>query len=368
MSNAAVFSAIVYNDKIDAASGVIYGVSVITMGEAQGKNAGTWIDKTTLSQIHSVASKFKDGVKVKMSMSREHDGSVGQIVGVLKNFRTEGDRERADFHLLKSDENFAKIIEMSSTMPSEFGFSVVIPKELEEKDDKQFLRCSDIYSIDLVEAPAANPNGLFSAQPSTTMSIKYAKGNEGEHAKDCECKECMSKQSKKGMSQLLAETLGLAADAPDETIITKLAEALKPKVAAPAPEIAALSAKLTEHETQLAAYRQESETAKLTAKKAEIAGLVADASREGKVVPLTDDELAKMDVAVIKSMFSKLPPGQVKTPASRKVAPPVASDGKAITFDTADKRVEFCLTKQAEGAAQLTAAFLADPSLHLTRN
>lgn len=360
------FSAIAGNQKVDAESGVISGVSVITVGQCGGKHSGTWVDKTTLTQLRDVASKFSDGIKVKLSQIHEHDGSCAAIIGSLKSFRIDGDCLRADLHLLKSDENFGKIIEMSAKMPEAFGLSVVVPKSFEKVDGKSTLRITDIFSIDLVEQPAANPSGLFSAKPMSEQIKLAADGKT--HEKDCECKECMSKRSKKSLSQLIMAALGLSEDSSDETVVAKLSEALKPKAPAVAPEIAQLSAKLTEHETQLAAFRSQGEAAALSAKKSEIAGLVADATREGKVIPLTDEELTKLEVPVIKTMFSKLVPNQVKLSGKRGPTPPVAADGKTITFDTDEKRREFCLSKQAEGAAQLTAAFLADTSLGLTRN
>ena len=379
------FSAIATRERIDGGSGIIYGVSVITKGEAQGKNAGTWIDDKTLSQICSVAKTYTDGVKVKLSESKEHDGSVGQVCGALKNFTISGNRVRADLHLLKSDKSYDKILEMSSTMPSEFGLSVVIPKEIEKVNGKECLRCSEIYSIDLVEAPAANPTGLFSQQPTSSMSIKYAKGDSGEHAADCECKECMSKHSKKEMTALLASFLGLDAEKATEDEI-KAAFAKKPK----APETPEndddenstdkegekkkASKKEAEHEKKMSAlsarvdaFEASAAAAVLSAKKTEIATLVADASREGKVIPLTDEQLAKMDIPDIKAMFSKLISGQVKQAGKRLMAP-VSSDGKPVRFTTEEDRIEFCRAKQEEGAAALTAQFMADPTLGLTRN
>ena len=348
MSDAAFYSAIASSEKIDADKGVIYGVSVITIGEAAGKNSGTWIDSTTLSQIHSVASKFRDGVKVKISMSKEHDGSIGQVCGVLKNFRTEGQHERADFHLLKSDENYSKILEMSASMPSEFGFSIVLPRKIQKVDGRDCLRCEDIYSVDLVEQPAANPSGLFSK---TTMNdqIKFAADGKT-HDKECECKECMSAKNKKEMSALIADQIALAIKG-----IT-------------IPDTASLSAKLTDLETKLTAYDKTAEVAALSAKKGEIAGLVADATREGKVIPLTDDDLAKMEIPVIKAMFSKLVPNQVKLSGVRTATPPKAADGKPVEFKTVDERIAFCQSKQQEGAARLTADFLANPALQLSAN
>jgi hypothetical protein len=357
MEHASLFSAIAGNQKIDAEAGVISGCSVITVGECAGKHKGSWVDQKTLTQLLSLASGFKDGVKVKLSESREHDGSAGQIIGSLKNFRIDGDNLRADLHLLKSDSNFGKLIEMSAKMPEAFGLSVVVPNNYETQGKKKLLRPTDIFSIDIVESPAANPTGLFSAKKSMSeekdKEIKYAEGDSGEHDKSCECKACMARHSKKMSAEDLA------------AITTQLSAALKPLVEA---QTASLSAKLTEHETKLAAYEKGNAAAALSAKKTEIAGLVADAAREGKVVPLTDEQLLTMDVPVIKDMFSKLIPNQVKLSGKRQITPPTGTDGKPVKFENPDQRAEFFAQKKAEGAAQLTAQFLADPSLGLTRN
>lgn len=343
MTSAVLFSAIGSRESIDAEKGIIFGVSVITEGEAKGKNSGTWIDKTTLSQFNKVASQFPDGVKVKLSEAEEHDGSVGQIIGSLKNFRTDGDKVRADLHLLKSDTNFAKILEMASAMPECFGLSAVLPKSLEKKDGKDFLRCEDIYSIDLVESPATNPTGLFSAKPQNTpMSeqIKFAEDGKT-HAKDCDCKECMAKHSADEKEQKEKELSALTA------------------------AISELTTKVKQTEIKLAEFSQSTETAKLTAKKAEISALVAEASRDGKVIPLTEEQLCSMDTIVVKEMFSKLPANQIKLSGKRtSPAKPTKADGKPA-FTTPDERIQFCRTAAAEGAAKLTADFAAQGLIQL---
>lgn len=360
MESAIFYSAIAGNQKVDSEAGIISGVSVITVGECAGKHSGTFVDQTTLKLILGLADSFKDGVKVKLSMNREHDGSVGQIVGSLKGFRLDGDNLRADLHLLKSDENFSKIVEMSSKMPEAFGLSVVVPNHYEKVNGRKTLRPTDIFSVDLVEEPAANKTGLFSAKPNEDMEkeIKYAKGNDGDHDKDCECKECMAKHSKKSMSEMLCDVLGLSATDTADTIKTKLA------AFAPKPATVDLSA----IETKLAKFETDAAAAALSAKKQEIAGYVSEATREGKVIPLTDDELLNMSIPTIKAMFSKLVSGQVKMTGKRSPAAPKDKDGKTVVFESADARVRFCQEKLAEGAAQLTAQFQADATLNLTRN
>ena len=341
MTNTNCFSAIATSEKVDGGAGVIFGVSVITLGEAAGKNSGTWIDHTTLNQISDVAKKYPDGVKVKLSQSKEHDGSAGQIVGVLKSFRVSGDRVRADLHLLKSDENFAKIIEMSSTMPSEFGLSVVIPKETEKVSGKDCLRCSEIYSIDLVEAPAANPTGLFSKQtePTTMSAIKYKEGTSGTHHSECECKECMSKHSKKEMSAFIASIFGLSAEASEADIQAAFKAS---KTAAP---------DLTEITTKLSRLEAANVEALKLAKKAEVDALVAEASRDGKVIPLTDVQLSKMETADIKEMINKLP--KTVQMSRRPVTVAKTADGKDITNKRSPEFKQFAASRLAEGAREL---------------
>ena len=347
--NTSFYSAIASRDKIDGSAGIIHGVSVITEGEAQGRNSGTWIDRTTLTQIKSVAGGYPDGVKVKLSQNKEHDGSAGQIVGTLKNFKIDGDKLRADLHLLKASKSFDFIIEMANTMPSEFGLSVVVPNEKEEKGDKKFLRCSEIFSIDIVEAPAAN-EGLFSSKSTQdiNMSIKYAKGDSGDHAKDCDCKECMSKHSKKEMSAFMASVLGLPETATEDEMKAKVATLSAGK-----------QTDLTELTAKLAKLEEGNANALALSQKAEIDNLVVEASRSRKVIPFDTDDLytvtdGKVAIKMLPTQLSKVISKLAPTVAfSRKqVEAPKTADGKPIT--DAQARVEFCLQKQKEGAVELS--------------
>lgn len=152
------FSAIAGNQRVDADSGVIHGVSIITVGKAKGH--GVSIDKTTLEQVKACAEGFTDGVKVKI----DHGTGFSAIAGTIKNFSIDGDQLRADFHLLKTHPDYSRIIEMAQTLPESFGFSISFSMKREEIGGVNFARCEDLYSADLVEQPAANPGGLFSAK------------------------------------------------------------------------------------------------------------------------------------------------------------------------------------------------------------
>jgi len=143
---------------IDAAAATIKNVSVITAGEARGH--GMQIDEKTLLQVKAAAETYAGGLKVKT----DHYSGFNEIVGALKNFTIDGDQLRADLFLLKNHDATARIIEMAELMPDTFGLSISFSGEHEESGETVFARCSEIYSADLVDAPAANPTGLFSAK------------------------------------------------------------------------------------------------------------------------------------------------------------------------------------------------------------
>jgi hypothetical protein len=143
---------------IDAQAATITGVSVITVGEAKGH--GMLIDAQTLLQVKEAAETYSGGLKVKT----DHYTGFNEIVGTLKNFVIDGDQLRADLYLLKNHDATPRILEMAELMPDTFGLSISFSGEHEERGDTVFARCSEIYSADLVDAPAANPTGLFSAK------------------------------------------------------------------------------------------------------------------------------------------------------------------------------------------------------------
>jgi hypothetical protein len=149
----------VLQGQIDAQAATISDVSVITVGEAKGH--GMQIDAQTLTEVKAAAETYAGGLKVKT----DHYTGFNEIVGTLKNFRIDGDQLRADLFLLKNHDATARILEMAELMPDTFGLSISFTGEHEESDnDIVFARCTEIYSADLVDAPAANPTGLFSAK------------------------------------------------------------------------------------------------------------------------------------------------------------------------------------------------------------
>ena len=95
---------------IDKENGIIGGVSVVTMGVAEGHDMK--IDATTLSQVKAAADQHAS-LQVKI----DHWSGFEGIVGTLQNFSIEGDRLRADLHLLDNHPARARVLEMAEKMP-----------------------------------------------------------------------------------------------------------------------------------------------------------------------------------------------------------------------------------------------------------
>ena len=161
---------------IDAAKGLIKGISVITIGEVLGHDK--YVDAKTLKTVLSSASEYSGGLKVKLN----HGSDVGSIVGYLDTFRIEGEQLKADFHLLKNSDHSNYVLELASTVPEQIGMSIAFSFETEDVEGLPYpaVRCIEIYSCDLVDSPAANAGGLFS----TTMSETTTNPEKTAAAKD----------------------------------------------------------------------------------------------------------------------------------------------------------------------------------------
>lgn len=320
MQIAAQFSAIASKHRIDTAAGIIHGVSVVTMGEATGH--GLLIDQKTLEQMRDTASAYAGGLKVKMN----HGSDFQSIVGVLKGFVMDGNQLRADLHLLQNSKERDRVLEMAEKMPDGFGLSVSFSNEPEEIEGRKFARCAEIYSADLVDSPAANPSGLFS-KPNTNMNEPNTTAED--------------------VAKLAAEIADLK----------KVQEAYKPT------DLSKVTADIESAKVELAKLTKAASDAADAAKKTEIIALVAEASRDGKVVPLTDVQLSKMDVADIKEMIAKLPKAQVQLARKPLATTPKDKDGKDIDRNNTEAVREFCRIRREEGAAALDALF-REQSLH----
>jgi len=140
-------------------------VSVITAGPALGH--GMVVDADTLDQVVQ-AGNAAGQVKV----LSDHSSSISNIIGYLEDFALDGGRVRADLVLFESHDGFSYFSEIISTLPTQIGFSISfagIPREA--KDGTVLANVTNLYSVDLVLNPAANPTGVFRAQVDSVQTL-----------------------------------------------------------------------------------------------------------------------------------------------------------------------------------------------------
>jgi hypothetical protein len=135
---------------------VIEGVSIISIGEAKGH--GLYVDETTLMQVKECAESYRGGVKVNL----DHGAGIKDIVGFVNNFRIVGQQLLGDLNLLETSPMRDYVLEISSKLPDTFGISIAFTGPIREVEGLAFASCTELYSADLVQTPAANATGLFS--------------------------------------------------------------------------------------------------------------------------------------------------------------------------------------------------------------
>jgi len=135
---------------------VIEGVSIISIGEAKGH--GLHVDEQTLMEVKACAESYKGGVKVNL----DHGAGIKDIVGFVNNFRIVGNQLLGDLNLLETSPMRDYVLEISSKLPDTFGISIAFSGPIREVDGMDFASCTELYSADLVQTPAANATGLFS--------------------------------------------------------------------------------------------------------------------------------------------------------------------------------------------------------------
>lgn len=178
---------------VDREKRLIRGCSLIARGEALGH--GFWIDSEFIDQ--TVADGQAAGVKgVKARFT--HPGlcadGLGKYLGRWRNHRRDGDKCRADLHLAESASRApdgdlaAYVMDLAEEDPEAFGASIVFDHDLAAEDEfwseHQVLdeelgrmvfkspdgdnahnlmhaRLAKLRNADVVDEPAANPDGLF---------------------------------------------------------------------------------------------------------------------------------------------------------------------------------------------------------------
>lgn len=174
-------------------SGFIPGVSFITKGEALGH--GYWIDEVFLQQVADACAADPKGKKSRFTHPSLSGDGMGKYLGRAKGGVLDGICVRGDLHLSplsrKSPDGDlgGYVMELADDDPEAFGASIVFLHDYAA--EKEFLvangaeydeeygwygftspdpenvmhlphaRLSELHAVDVVDDPAANPNGLF---------------------------------------------------------------------------------------------------------------------------------------------------------------------------------------------------------------
>lgn len=173
----------------DNGAGLISDFSVITRGEALGHEM--WCDAEFLQQVHdAINAAGKAGLKARFTHPGLSADGLGKFLGNIKNAYMKGDQTFADLHFSKSAHNTPDgdlanyVMDFAEEDPDKFGSSIVFMQdrkaeelfhvehknedsgEFESPDpdnEKNYEHCrlSKLYGADIVDDPAANPDGLF---------------------------------------------------------------------------------------------------------------------------------------------------------------------------------------------------------------
>lgn len=174
---------------VDREQGIIYGYSVITKGPALGHNMQ--VDDTTLDQVVSFGNKAKAGIKSRFDHPNASNTSMGTFLGRTKNFRKVGGQVLADLHLSESAKEAPQgdlhsyVLGLAEHDPAAFGASIVFSGKAEpqlnadgteKRDEKgerlpRLARIEQLLASDVVDEPAANPNGLFDRGDSLASKV-----------------------------------------------------------------------------------------------------------------------------------------------------------------------------------------------------
>lgn len=184
-------------------AGLIRGASAIAAGEALGH--GLWLDGELLDQVHAALTSA-DGLKSRFTHPDMSSDGMGKQLGRVYAGERAADRVSVDLHLLESahdapDGDLAGyVMGLASEAPQDFGMSIVFSRDTkaeqafyeanlveqvfkdestgEQRTRKVFrspdpantkhlrhARLKALHAVDVVDDPAANPDGLFHRGP-----------------------------------------------------------------------------------------------------------------------------------------------------------------------------------------------------------
>jgi hypothetical protein len=194
---------IVDRDGGDYGAGVIRGVSLVTRGEALGH--GLWLDDTFVHQVSAALQLSAAGVKSRFTHPDMSSDGLAKFLGRTTGGLIDGKRVLGDLHLAQSAHRSPEgdlagyVLDRTEEDPASFGASIVFFRDFaletkhagmhgatigedelgqyvadwsgfvspdpENRDNLPHARLASLDAADLVDEPAANPDGLLSAGP-----------------------------------------------------------------------------------------------------------------------------------------------------------------------------------------------------------
>ena len=233
----------------------IMGVSLIQEGPALGH--GVFVDRKSLGQFKALAMA-KGRVKAKLN----HFSSVQDTVGYYENFRVSKGKLLADLTLFEAHAGKDMLLEMINEIPAAFGVSLMFAAdspELDKESGNYMTRPRGLYSADFVDTPAANADGVFSAdqidsdepvmgEPSTPPEAPEDPSFVSEFSALSEKIEQLTAQMAAYEAKLATECEKIAADIKAFAEKPAADVELQARLAAAAPAPAAFSAPVNEQE------------------------------------------------------------------------------------------------------------------------
>jgi hypothetical protein len=173
---------------VNRKKGIIEGVSVNSKGEAKGH--GVFLDDEFIDNVVLQGNEKKQGLKVRFGHPNMSSTALGTFLGRVKNFRRVGDQAKADLFLSNSAKEtphgnlYDYVLNLAENEADMFGMSIVFERGKVYQRDKEgkkifeglngeekvFIELDKLLASDLVDNPAANENGLFSAFNQATFA------------------------------------------------------------------------------------------------------------------------------------------------------------------------------------------------------
>jgi len=174
-------------------AGYIKGFAVITMGEALGHES--WCDEVFIQQVAEQLEAGSDkGVKARFTHPNQCGDSLSKGLGRVYFTRAEDGKVYGDLHFWKAahkspDGNLAGyLLDMARDDPSAIGASISFMRDPEAEEmfaaenptspDRRnvnnypHVRLGQLRFVDIVDEPAANPDGLFHRDDTTAKAVE----------------------------------------------------------------------------------------------------------------------------------------------------------------------------------------------------